>query len=207
MSSLLFVSLAAPKPAPHALAGLTAAGWTIMLAEAALIADAARGQRHALVLLDGEPEHAATVARSVRESASAVPVLLLGSRHACESAPFDAVVDQTTLDGGLTGWWPLAPDPVRERLATMLGQASYADLAARFGEQLNEALAATMRDGASPGVAHRIAGLAGTLGFAEVSSAWLPLAEGAGDAPALAAAGTAARRALQVIAHMPRPTI
>ncbi|WP_375396921.1 response regulator [uncultured Sphingomonas sp.] len=71
-------------------------------------------------------------------------------------------------DGGLAGV---------HRLIDVFGRDEMTRLVLRFRDQLAEALGA-LDAGAANALAHRLAGVAGTLGFAEVSASWLRLSEG-----------------------------
>ncbi len=86
----------------------------------------------------------------------------------CDPATLATTIAPWTPDGTLAGV---------ERLAGVFGAAEIAVLVARFRDQLAEAL-----DGLDYATdrmaAHRIAGLAGTLGFARVGQSWLALSEG-----------------------------
>lgn len=71
------------------------------------------------------------------------------------------------------------PDPatVLDRLAASLGAEPIRDMVDRFAVMLSDAVTALER-GDAGAVAHRVAGLAGTLGFAAAARAWLRMAEG-----------------------------
>ena len=83
------------------------------------------------------------------------------------------------------------------RLAAIFGAAEVASLIDRFRQQLQEALIPPDPAGSHRPRAHQIAGVAGTLGFAEVSRTWLAVAEG--DNSSWGAARIAARKALAQI--------
>ena len=63
-----------------------------------------------------------------------------------------------------------------KRLADVFGREELAGLVQRFRDQLADAVRAI--DVGDISMAHRIAGVAGTLGFAAVSMSWLALSEG-----------------------------
>jgi hypothetical protein len=207
MPLLVLISLATSAWPASAFESLSDVGWSVVETSRGDAVQTIQTERPALVLIKGDQSDAAALARSIHELA-AVPMVLL-SDSAGGASPggpsgLDAIVscgDLTTLGDALRPWWPLDADPVRERLAEMLGRDAYADLVARFGTQLREALAAIDEDGSAAARAHRLAGLAGTLGFPEVCEAWMPLSEGATDDRTKANAAAAARRVIQVIAH------
>jgi hypothetical protein len=90
------------------------------------------------------------------------------------------------------------PHAALDRLAAAFGAEPVRDLTERFAAMLDEALLLLV-DGRGAVIAHRVAGLAGTLGFAAASRAWLALVEGDGNAGG--AATQESRRALVTIAH------
>lgn len=208
MPALLLIPASSRSTLALARDRLAAAGWTIAFAERAQAAAVTAERAPALVLVEDGSPPAAALARSIHRIA-AVPVVLVGAAAdgvtALGASGLDAGIDPDGPVGfaaAVGRWWPLAPDPVRGRLADMLGPDNYAGLTGRFGTQLREALASIEGgDQAAAARAHRVAGLAGTLGFSDVCEAWLPLSEGAADAAALGRAAVAARRALQIIAH------
>lgn len=85
-----------------------------------------------------------------------------------------------TLRDAIAPWRPSAVLP-GQPLEDLFGADKMDALVARFRDQLLEALALFDIAGeAAP--AHRIAGVAGTLGFSNVSDSWLRLSEGDEDA-------------------------
>lgn len=185
------------------------AGWDVVEAvdgeEAVAVATEAKPQ---LIVMDMDMPYrdgwAATAAiRALPSPLSTVPILAWTTMR---------VDDEAARAGGLDGCLPKPCPPDRmaaavarwrpdgemagaERLATIFGAEEMAKLVARFREQLSEALGAL--DAGDTGAAHRIAGVAGTLGFAEVSEAWLRLSEG--DRTARDPAYRAARMAIASI--------
>ena len=92
--------------------------------------------------------------------------------------------------------WRPTPDAARfAELALGFGDAAVRPIVAGLSQQLQEAVGTL--DAGRFGNAHRIAGLAGTLGFARVSKAWLPL--DLGDVSDLATARREARLAIAAI--------
>lgn len=88
-----------------------------------------------------------------------------------------------------------AEDPVAvlDRLEAAFGRDPIHAMLRRFAEQLQQALA----DGDGTADAHRVAGTAGTLGFAALGRAWLMVADG--DGSALDQALRESRTAIEVI--------
>ena len=89
-------------------------------------------------------------------------------------------------------WDPRETIAGARRLAALFGEAAIAGSLEGLRDQLAAAL-----QGSGLATAHRIAGLAGTLGFPEASAAWLAVSEGEPDA--LPAARREARRVLLAI--------
>lgn len=94
-------------------------------------------------------------------------------------------------------WRPDAAGHPAARLASIFGAAEIASLIERFRQQLQDALTPPEPTGCHRPRAHQIAGVAGTLGFADVSRTWLAVAEG--DDSSWGAARIAARKALAQI--------
>lgn len=86
------------------------------------------------------------------------------------------------------------------RLAEVFGRAAIVPMIARFREQLADAVAA-LSAMPSRDELHRIAGIAGTLGFERIGSSWERLSRG--DAEILPVARRAARRVLAQIDRDP----
>lgn len=80
------------------------------------------------------------------------------------------------LRDAIAPWRPSAELP-GQRLADLFGADQMDALVSRFRDQLIEALALFDVAGEAA-AAHRIAGVAGTLGFSNVSDSWLRLSEG-----------------------------
>ncbi len=82
----------------------------------------------------------------------------------------------TDLSGAL-------PDEGESPLSRLLGAEAAAAMVARLHDHLREAVAA-IDDGADPApIGHRVGGLAGTLGFPMLSTAWLSLQDSAAAWP------------------------
>lgn len=192
---------------------LAAAGWHADEAEDGRSAVAAtRNGRYALVLMDIQmPEvdgfEATRAIRADDGPGASVPILAFSAMSRDETierataAGMDGHIAKPftpeTLLAAVEAWRPArGPLPVAA-LSAIFGAHEIAPLVARFRAQLAEALADD--DGEAPrrARAHKIAGVAGTLGFAEVSRTWLAVSEG--DGSAWGDARQAARRALAAI--------
>lgn len=199
-----------PQPA------LAAAGWTLRRAtgrEAGLAALAA-GDIMALLLLDAgrAPGPAAALACALRDAESPAAMLPILAESDAPGAALPtplaaaavdllvaAPVDAAAVSATWQAWQArqTAAADQRARLAARFGAAAFARLTAGLATQLRSAL--VQPDGVAAGEAHRIAGLAGTLGFAAASAAWLALSHG--DPLARRRARLEARRALAAIAQ------
>ena len=82
-----------------------------------------------------------------------------------------------------------------ERLAPLMSPEELSALLDRFRAHLAEAIEALAESASVPARAHRVAGIAGMLGFADVHRHWLALSE-AGDSADAEDARIAARRAI-----------
>jgi two-component system OmpR family response regulator len=172
---------------------LAPAGWVIDESESGEAAlNAVENERYALVLLDIHMQglDGFDTARAIRESGTGSANLAI---LAFTSLPF-AQIKRQIQDSGMDGylakpcspeqltlatcpWMPDATASTRDRLSTLFGAEEFAALVAGFYGQLRDAVAHIDEpNGASR--AHRIGGLAGTLGFIEVSKAWIALSEG-----------------------------
>lgn len=97
------------------------------------------------------------------------------------AAGFDGALPKPCDSGMLTAaiapWTPNGVMAGVERLAQVFGADEIGGLVTRFRHQLAEAVAG-LADDTDRATAHRIAGLAGTLGFDRVGQSWLALSEG-----------------------------
>lgn len=143
------------------------------------------------------------VAERIRASttpAAGAPILAFTTQHLEEdelrSRGFDGWIAKPctadTLIASVARWRPDGELAGVERLAQTFDAAELDLLLARLRDQLTEAIAAN-----SPALSHRLAGAAGTLGFAAVTKSWLALSEG--DESAREAAFADARRAIAAI--------
>lgn len=152
--------------------------------------EAARQALPSLVIMDIDMPRcdgfAATVAlRGSPSPLSAVPILV----YSATALP-DAEVVHRGMDGRIpkpctTDQLIAAVEPWlhddqmdgARRLAGIFGDAELARLIAGLRTQLASAVE-EMAEVSIPSTAHRVAGVAGTLGFADVSASWLALSEG-----------------------------
>lgn len=192
---------------------LRSAGWRVDEVEDGPSAiRAVRDGRHALVLMDIQMPgmdgfEATRVIRAGIGTTAAVPILAFTALRRedaigrAEAAGMDGFIAKPftadTLIAAAEPWRPDGGGHPAARLATIFGAAEIASLVDRFRQQLQDALSPPDPAGSHRPRAHQIAGVAGTLGFAEVSRTWLALAEG--DDSCWAAARIAARKALAQI--------
>lgn len=109
-----------------------------------------------------------------------------------------------TVVAAADGAWPAALGEDSRRLIDVYGAAAIAPMLTRFADLLDEALAALDSPGA-PATAHRVAGVAGTLGFGALGRQWLALSEGHGVD--MAALRIASRHAIATLScEVPRLT-
>lgn len=147
-----------------------------------------------VVVLRGDRAAVVALAHRLRQRGDALadaPILVDG-------ADDDIPGTDGRASAALAAWAP-PPNPAFERLAGVFGRDQIVSLATRFREQLIEA-AEEVRIGDAAAIAHRIAGMAGTLGFAEVGAAWNGYR--AGTSPATVLRET--RRAIYRIALLTR---
>jgi hypothetical protein len=115
----------------------------------------------------------------LRNAAKATPIVALVENDA-PAQGFDAVIDARMdaeqLAAALEPWRP-TPDAARlEQIGAAMGMAAIRSIANGLAEELDSAVAEL--DAGEVTRAHRIAGLAGTLGFSAVSGAWNALSHG-----------------------------
>lgn len=191
---------------------LGSVGWTVDEAEdGATALRAIAATRYDLVLLDiGLPdEDGLGIARTIREDQAidpSVPILAFTSLNAdavarrAEAVGMDGYIAKpisaAELIERVSPWWPQPTSPTQMRLAAAFGAREMAALNNSFRAQLDDALERIDEPGIVA-LAHRIAGVAGTLGFMDVHATWLALSEGRDGARNRAAA--AARRTLRLL--------
>lgn len=128
-------------------------------------------------------------------AASLLPVVGIDTgAHPLLDGHLASPVSATTLHATLALWCPAQRLATRDRLRNAFGIDQVEALLASFRALLTEAIAA---DATRFDLAHRVAGIAGTLGFVDVGRTWLRLSEG--DMTAAAPAIRAARRAIATL--------
>ncbi|TVV73789.1 response regulator transcription factor [Sphingomonas solaris] len=194
---LLLIADAVPARAAFVRTHLAPLGWRVAIADDGGMAPT---EVPALVLLDPGLASAG-IAHGIRRAGEGPPILAFageGDSVADSVAGIDGIIawpcTPEALAAAIRPWQPV--DMTLDRLAAMFGTARLAGLLADFDAQLAHAL--DRLDEADSGLAHRIGGLAGTLGFARVSAAWLAVSEGEVAAvPAARASALAARAAIE----------
>ena len=195
---------------------LRSAGWLVDEApDGAAALRAVARTRYAVVLLDIAMPGADgfEVARAIRGGDAAdreTPILAFTSlsgpdvMRRVEAAGMDGHIAKpiapAALIERLSHWWPLPMTETRTRLVSAFGAREIAALDQSLRAQLADALARIEQPDIAA-LAHRIAGVAGTLGFMDVHDSWLALSEG--QAGARRRAASAARRALRALAIRP----
>ncbi|MBA2934767.1 response regulator [Sphingomonas sp. CGMCC 1.13654] len=215
MPNRYFILVVDDEPANRALAAgiLGAAGWQVHEADSGDRAIAAvREQRYDLILMDIQMPgrdgfETARAIRSGVDSAASVPILAFttvppgDAIERARAAGMDGHIAKPftpeTLVAATNPWRPSGGPFPAASLVAIFGEAEIAKLLDRFRTQLAEALAAEDTPVERKARAHKIAGISGTLGFAEVSRLWLAVSEGYESAWEEARA--AARRAIHRI--------
>jgi len=158
---------------------------------------AVRRKSYDLILLDiemaeGDGYRTVTEIRAAREWARVVPIVAFTTLH-------PPAGDRHFIEEGFDGWLPkpfsaaqligllrrwLGTDQIGAidrpgvKLAEILGEDASAAMTERLFASFAEAIAAIDGGAAPRGYGHRLGGLAGTLGFAVLSAAWLGLQYG-----------------------------
>jgi CheY-like chemotaxis protein len=194
---------------------LAHAGWDIDEADGCREAlSKVSARRYALILMDIQmPDidgyETARLIRARGDGGANVPILAftaLQSPDAIEHA-FEVGMDghlpkpftTATLLAAVDPWRPDGEGPPGARLAAIFGKAEVAALLTQFRCQIADAIAALEGAPDLRAVAHRLAGIAGTLGFPEVSLPWRRLSEG--DDTAHDEARRVARKTLARLDH------
>ncbi|WP_181814713.1 response regulator [Sphingomonas aracearum] len=172
---------------------LAAAGWQAEAVAEGAAAVAALDEPAALVLLDlhmaGMDGAATLAAMRAASRNAAVPVIAFTATRLEDVAPllargFDDYLAKPCTAAELLAcaerWRPRAQGVEADWLQRVFGRAEIDALLARFRDLLVEGLAATA-SGEAVGLAHRVAGIAGTLGFTTLGRAWLDHSEGRGE--------------------------
>lgn len=159
-------------------------GWRVLAAADTSAALAQAGIAD-LVLMDPRIREAGGLdaAAAMRAAGAQMPILAFTAtpglkREALLRRGFDGFLARPCSSAALRAaarrWRPAALPAATERLETVFGSERVRPLLAQLRDLLTESLG-RVEDGA---VAHRVAGAAGTLGFASLSAAWLALSEG-----------------------------
>lgn len=189
------------------------AGWTVQT-----VADGAAALAHlapcpSLALLDlaiADPAALEVIAATRRLPLpwASVPVIALATTRPTGPSVliahgFDAVLARPATPDDIARvaaqWDPRAEERSLDRLAHSFGAAQIASMIARLRTLFATAVAA-IDAGEVRDLAHRIAGVAGTLGFTRAGQAWAALSDrNGGDLHVQAAARCEARRAIALI--------
>lgn len=152
--------------------------------------------------LQGSPSPVIEALRRLSPPARLVPVLASAPMTTDHDSLIDAVLpdlaDLAAVMAAIVAWSPVGLLAGITRLAEAFGAGEINALAGRFQMQLVDAVAAldTTPDRSA---AHRIAGIAGTLGFARLGQSWLAVSEG--DGTMCEAARREARVAIYALAR------
>lgn len=168
-------------------------GWTVAEADSGEAAIAmVIAERYSLVLLDLQMPGLdgnvmAAAIRTTNDRNRHIPILAFtalrqpGVADVVRAAGMDGLITKpftaASLIDAVTPWRP-SPEIPGARLATIFGKAEIEALLDRLRGQLTEALSAIDRPGDRERIAHKLAGVAGTLGFPDVSRPWLAVSEG-----------------------------
>ncbi len=146
-----------------------------------------------------------TAVRALHGPSRTAPIVLLTEAEAKtdpKSSSVDAAIpihcpaDHAARE--LERWRPVSLEPTR-RIAGILGPGPIAGMIERLGVRLEAAMGMLAQERIDQGEAHRLAGLCGTLGFAQAHAAWLDLS--LGEATSLAEARRTTRLTLAAIAR------
>ncbi|QUT04888.1 Hpt domain-containing protein [Sphingobium phenoxybenzoativorans] len=186
-------------------------GWSCLQASDIEAAAAHAKDGAAIILLDGAAG-AKTIAAAITEIralpgfAAGIPAILYAEADfepvGGMNDRIDPPLDQARFMAMLENWsGPVSDHPFRDaenpqyRMVRLAGRERAASLFAGFARSLTEALNA-LDEGQNIGrIAHNIAGMAGTMGFAALSKQWSTVDHG--DLTALPAAHEAARKVLE----------
>jgi len=190
---------------------LASSDWRVMVAASGEEALDMVTHCPALVLMDLQltgmsGREAVSRIRQIDGRAASVPVLAFTTLRTSDlgdlrAAGFDGLVAKPCTPADLlmtaAAWRPDDDDDaMRDRLGATFGVAEMERLTSGFRDLLVTALNALDGDDARP-LAHRVAGLAGTLGYRATGQAWLAVSHG--DASAVAAVRRETRRAIASI--------
>lgn len=174
-----------------AMALLSRARWRVFAVSSGAAALAhAQDDLPALVMLgdvgcDGDAAALVTALRGAPMPLGSVPILGCGWTDTDERQAWRRGVDDCvarprsakTLISAAARWRPADETAGAQRLAGVFGPEAIAPLVARFRRQLARAVA-EFDDVVSMAAMHRVAGIAGTLGFERVSASWRRVSDG-----------------------------
>lgn len=192
---------------------LSAAGWIVveaMSGEETVATAHAASPNLILMEFDMPREGGIEATHQIRASArtlASVPILAFTTLRVDDAEVRAIGMDgrvakpctQDVLMAATAPWRPDGEMDGAHRLADVFGAAALAPLIANFRAQLAQAVA--QLDAGDIATAHRIAGVAGTLGFAAVSASWVRLSQG--ETEAFDQARRAARMAISQIDRYP----
>jgi hypothetical protein len=162
--------------ADRAATALTGAGWHV---EARSAVAPTCEHVPTLVLLDAAPGELLATILSAPWRRGACVVAFCDPGHDWRSVGYDGHLPADADDlGTLAGCW--VPQPLSAatlRVTEAFGRDAIRPMLEGFAETLEDALVA-LRDRNARSLAHRVAGIAGTLGFGDLGQAWLALSEG-----------------------------
>lgn len=187
-------------------------GWRVGLAanaeEASRIAAAEPIALLAVGLDDLEEDGHAQIRRlrAATDPNHAIPIVALTATVSAETDPKSSSVDGVlppmesgkALARALDDWRPLSLEPTR-RIVAMFGSGPIAGMMERLARRLEAAMVTLERGQIDKAEAHRLAGLCGTLGFAQAHAAWLDVS--LGEEAGLAEARRTTRLTLAAIAR------
>jgi CheY-like chemotaxis protein len=134
-----------------------------------------------LALQDGSADEIIRAVRALPSPAGDVPMVACAGAPADRGGLFDAVLpdhlDPAAMTAAIMLWSPVGLLDGITRLAAVFGASEIDALTVRFRTQLTQGVVA-LDTTPDRGAAHRIAGIAGTLGFASLGQRWLAVSEG-----------------------------
>lgn len=190
---------------------LEPAGWKVLSAASGRAALTVANDHHpALILMDLQMEgidgeETARLLRAGGPAVASIPILAYSATRSTGDGRdppdhMDGIVDKaggaSALAQTIDAWRPASLDGPR-RIAAALGLPAIQAMVDRLADRLRDALDQLHHGAFDVAEAHRLAGLCGTLGFADAHRAWLAVSEA--DDSALADARRATRLTLAAI--------
>lgn len=191
---------------------LSGAGWDVVEAQdAASLLSQACEHRPALTLLDDvlSDDRILLALRAAALPLRTMPILAFTRDVVATDALWARGLDgriakpasAAALVAAVAPWRPAGELAGAHRLAELFGEAAIVPLVARFGAQLADAVGG-LGTTVSADVLHRLAGVAGTLGFDRICASWEGLSQG--DVAILPVARREARLVLAQLDRDPR---